>query len=133
MRNWASYVTAAREHAGLTRTQLAHAVDTSYATIWRWETGKQTPERSDVIRRFVEATGVDLDEALTAAGLRPHGDSEVHRPAHQDPPLDARLRLLRDHLADPDTDDDERRLIEAQLEHLTEVARRLRAARRGES
>src|SRR5690554_4221365 len=84
MRNWASYVTAAREHAGLTRSELGKRIGIAYATVWRWETGKQKPERADVVARVAQATGVNLDEALAAAGLRP-ADMVPDRPATQTP------------------------------------------------
>lgn len=121
MRNWAGYVKHAREHARLTRSGLAEAIGTSYATIWRWETGKQTPERAAIVVRMAEITGVDVDEALAAAGLRPGHDVPA-APRDQRPPLDPDLAFLAERLADPTTPRAEREIIRATLQHLARLA-----------
>lgn len=36
-------IIAARERAGLTRTQLADALGVAYKDVWRWETGRVEP------------------------------------------------------------------------------------------
>lgn len=99
MRNWAGYVKVAREHARLSRSGLADKIGVSYATVWRWETGKQSPENAAVVARFAEVTGVDLNEALAAAGLRP-GEEAPEQPTIQERPLDpvlAEVQRLLDH------------------------------------
>lgn len=121
MRNWAGYVRHAREHARLSRSGLAKAIGTSYATVWRWETGKQTPERATIVVRLAEATGVDVDEALAAAGLRPGHDAPA-APRDQRPPLDPDLALLARRLHDPATPRAEREIIRAALRHLARLS-----------
>lgn len=117
MRNWASYVQAAREQAGLSRSELAKKIGTAYATVWRWETDRQRPERAEIVARFASVTGVDLDEALAAAGLRPTA-AAPDRPAAQQVPLDPDLAYLQRRLEDPRTTDTERAMIRAALRHL---------------
>lgn len=132
MRNWAAYVKAAREHAKMQRSEFATAIGSTYATVWRWETGRQKPENGDVVKRVAEVAGVDLDEALSAAGLRP-GSKVPDRPQRQEPPLDPRakkiaanLQLMSDRLNDPDLSTDERILIETTLNMLVDVAAQAR-------
>lgn len=120
MRNWSSYVTAARESANMSRKELAEAVGTVYATVWRWETGKQTPENGEVVARVAKVTGVDLNEALAAAGLRPGVDAP-DRPARQDPPMDDDVRYLLRRLADPDVRAEEKRFIRATLQRAARI------------
>lgn len=121
MRNWASYVQAAREQAGLSRSELAKKIGAAYATVWRWETGRQRPERAEIVVRFASVTGVDLDEALAAAGLRPAKTAPA-RPATQQLPLDPDLAWLAQRLQDPSTPATERELIRTMVRHLAQQA-----------
>lgn len=68
---WATYALAAREGAGLSRPEMARRVGVDRVTVWRWETGKQRPEDVATAQAFAVALGLDLDEVLAAAGLRP--------------------------------------------------------------
>lgn len=123
MRNWPGYVQTAREHIGMTRRQLADAAGVNYVTIWRWETGKQTPERADAVVRFAEVTGVNVDEALAVAGLRPASDVP-ETPRYQQAPLDPDMAIINERLLDPSVSEEEKHLIRAQLRYLVELAER---------
>lgn len=68
---WATYVQAARESAFMSKTELARRVKKDRGTIHRWETGQNVPEDAEVVRAVADLFGLDLDEALAAAGLRP--------------------------------------------------------------
>src|SRR5690606_27830540 len=118
--HWASYVQTARETSGLSRSELAKKIGTAYATVWRWETGRQRPERAEIVVRFASVTGVDLDEALAAAGLRPTAKTPS-RPATQEPPLDPELAHLHRRLQDPRTSETELAMIRAALRHLSSL------------
>lgn len=66
---WATFVKAAR--GLMSQAELARQLDVERTTVWRWETGKQRPESAELVAQFARVTGVDQDEALAAAGLRP--------------------------------------------------------------
>lgn len=117
MRNWASYVKIARENAGMTRPVFARAVEVGRTTVWRWETGEQTPENAQVVVRVAEATGVDVDEALAAAGLRPGVDAPSE-PANQATPLDPEVAELNRKLADPDISPEEKIAIRTMIRYI---------------
>lgn len=136
---WGTYVAAAIEAAGISKAELARRIETDVGTIFRWLAGKHAPERADVVARFADATGVDLDEALTAAGLRPAADPPK-RPARQDPPLDPRarviaenLQIISDRLNDPSITNDERLLTEAKLDMLVDLAKQVGRRPRAEA
>lgn len=119
---WASFVHAARERARLTRAELAARARIGRATIYRWESGEQRPERAEVVARLAEATGVDLDEALAAAGLRP-ATEQPSRPTHQRPPLPPELATIARRLTDPGVPEAEKISIRAQLRLIAELHR----------
>lgn len=119
---WASYVRAAREHAKLTRPALAVAMGVQRSTIYRWETTNTRPEQADVVARFARETGVNLDEALAAAGLRP-GVVAPDRPAQQELPMDPQVAELNRKLQDPETSDVEKQALRALLDYVTARAR----------
>jgi transcriptional regulator with XRE-family HTH domain len=125
---WASYVRAAREHTGLTRAQLARAANVGRATVYRWEAGEQRPEQAEIVLRVARVTGVDLDEALAAAGLRP-GHHAPETPRRQELPIDPDVRLLLEQLADPDVPEEHKQLIRGQLRYLADLADRIRERR----
>ncbi len=66
---WAQFAKAARGR--ISQSELARQLKVDRATIYRWETGQQRPENADTVARFAQVTGIDVDEALAAAGLRP--------------------------------------------------------------
>lgn len=68
---WATFAKAAREGSHMSQAELARRLDVERTTIWRWETGKQKPESADAVALFARVLGIDVDEALAAAGLRP--------------------------------------------------------------
>src|SRR5690554_2569289 len=107
---WGSYARAARKHAQLSVADLAKLTGIGRATLYRWEGGDQRPERAEMVARWAETVGVDLDEALAAAGLRPMRDVP-ERPTRQEPPADPDLAWLAARLQDPTTSEAERELI----------------------
>jgi len=66
---WAQFAKAARGR--ISQSELARRLQVDRATIYRWETGQQRPENADTVARFAQVTGIDVEEALAAAGLRP--------------------------------------------------------------
>lgn len=117
---WAAYVSAAIEASGLSKAETARQIGTDAGTIFRWLSGKHAPERADVVARFAQATGVDLDEALVAAGLRPNADP-VHRPARQDPPIDKDTLYLLRRLADPEVSAEEKAYIRSTIQRAAQL------------
>lgn len=95
---WATYVQAAREHARLTKTELARRIGKDRATIGRWEDGKNRPEDADLVARFADVLGLDREEALAAAGLRPG----IEPPAVPTVEVDEEVHLVR---TDPNLDE----------------------------
>lgn len=93
--NWATYARTARETAGLNKAALARRLGVDRATIHRWETGQTRPEDAGLVQAFAAIFGLDLDEVLSAAGLRPSDAAEMP------PALDAEIELVRN---DPDLD-----------------------------
>lgn len=73
---WATYAKRAREGAvpPINQSELARRLGVDRVTIYRWETGQQRPEKADTVKVFAQVLGLDLDEALAAAGLRPGVD-----------------------------------------------------------
>lgn len=69
--SWATYVRAAREGVLMSKAELGRRLGKDRGTIHRWETGQNTPEDAEVVSAFADVFGLDLDEALAAAGLRP--------------------------------------------------------------
>lgn len=132
---WARYLAAALEQSKLSKAEFARRADVDVGTVFRWLSGRHRPEKADVVARIASAANLDLDEVLAAAGLRPNAEP-IDRPARQEPPLDPRaqiiaenLQIMSDRLNDPTITNDERLLIEAQLDMLVDLARQ-RAARR---
>lgn len=101
---WAAYIQAAREHARLTKTELARRIGKDRATIGRWEDGKNRPEDANLIVRLADELGLDRDEVLAAAGLKPG----VEAPAKPTVKVDEEIELVR---TDPKLDEDMKRRI----------------------
>jgi len=59
----------------MSQAELARHVRVDRVTIWRWERGLQKPEDSSTVHLVATALGIDLDEALAAAGMRPGVDA----------------------------------------------------------
>lgn len=119
---WAKYVKAIREATGLSRPAMAKRLNVDPATVWRWETGKQKPESPAVPQAIAELFGLDLDDVLTAAGLR-LGGAPVATPAPE-PPMDPDLRIITRRLADPNVSEPEKATIRATLRYLADLADR---------
>lgn len=87
---WATYAAMARKAARMSQSGLAKRVGVDRVTVYRWETGVQRPTDPDVVAAFAAALGLDVDEALAAAGLRPGTPA----PAAPKPPDDPEVRLI---------------------------------------
>lgn len=116
---WATLVGRAREAAGLTKVAMAQRIGVDRATITRWEQGVTRPESADVVQRVADLLGLDLDEALAAAGLRP---SEERPPQQPREPTDPDVLKLLKLLADPDTPDATKVQIRAMMRALADLA-----------
>lgn len=130
---WATLVGRAREAAGLTKVAMAQRIGVDRATITRWEQGVTRPESADVVQRVADLLGLDLDEALAAAGLRPSEERRQQQPREQtDPDVLAFYKLL----ADPDVPasiKDQARAMLRLLAEMADAAPRPQRRRRGVS
>lgn len=107
---WATYARTAREAALLSKAELARRLGVDRGTIHRWETGANRPEDPNVVQAFARVLGLDLDEVLAAAGLRP----DVEPPAEPTREVDEEIELVR---TDPRLSESmKRRIIELILE-----------------
>lgn len=110
---WAAYVTAVRQATGLGDTEMGRILDVNPATVWRWRTGKQRrPESAEIVQRFAERFGLDLDEALAAAGMRPG----VEPPAEPTREVDEEVELIMRSRVSPEM----KKIMLARLEQLRE-------------
>lgn len=87
---WAIYAKAARGR--INQSEFARRLGVDRATIYRWENGLQKPENAETVARFAQVTGVDIDEALAAAGLRPNVEAPAE-PTRE--PDEEEARILR--------------------------------------
>lgn len=85
---WAKFAKAARGR--MSQSELSRQLGVDRATIYRWETGQQRPENADTVARFAQVTGIDVDEALAAAGLKP-GTAAPAKPTRE---LDEEEQLI---------------------------------------
>jgi len=109
---WAAYVLTARERAGLNKSELGRRIGRDRATVARWEDGKHRPEDADLVARVAVALGLDIDEALAAAGMRPG----VQPPAEPTQDLDEETDLILRSNVSPDM----KRVMLQRLEDLRE-------------
>src|SRR5262245_24423 len=116
--SWATLVRRMREATGMSGAELARRLDVDRATIWRWENGKQKPERADIVKAFADIFAIDMEDALRAAGLRPSGEP-IERPQ---PPMDPDVVKLLAILADPDTKPEVKMQVRAMMRALLELA-----------
>lgn len=89
--SWASYARAARLAARLSQVELARRIGVDRTSIGRWESGRYKPDRADQVVAFARATGVPVEEALAAAGFRPHLEPPATPTTSADPELQAIL------------------------------------------
>jgi transcriptional regulator with XRE-family HTH domain len=87
---WGTYIRAARERRGLGQAALARLLGVDRATIYRWESKQQRPESVETVATVARLLGLDIDEALGAAGLRV---GSVDAPPVE--PYDEELELVR--------------------------------------
>lgn len=116
---WATLVKRMRAATGMTGAELARRLDVDRATIWRWEAGRQKPESANLIKAFADIFGIEVEDALAAAGLRPSGEPV---PAPANPPMDPDVLKLMRMLADPDTPEATKLQIRAMLRVLADMA-----------
>jgi transcriptional regulator with XRE-family HTH domain len=114
---WATLVKRMRDATGMTGADLARRLDVDRATIWRWEAGRQKPENADLVKAFADIFGLNVDDALAAAGLRPAELEEAPREP-MDPDVLALLRML----ADPDTPETTKAQIRTMMRALLDLA-----------
>lgn len=100
MRNtWATFAGTARKDLGLTREEFADRIGVERTTPWRWETSRTVPNDQELVLRFAAVAGVDPDQALAAAGLKPGVQPPVE-PVRESA-MDPDVRILMHKLADP--------------------------------
>jgi transcriptional regulator with XRE-family HTH domain len=132
--SWAALVTSGRSAAGLTKVDLARRIGISRNTLFRWEQGDNRPEDAGVVERTAAVLGLDLDDALIAAGLMPAAIRNP-RPRPAPPHHDPDIRRLIEIFDDPATPDVVRQQIVTMIRALDALAnaqppRRRPAARR---
>lgn len=118
---WANYVRALLTATGLSGPQLAKRLGVNAATVWRWETGRQKPESPEVPEALAELFALDVDEVLTAAGLRRDRAAAKPEPVV---PLDPDMQIILRRLASPVASEAEKASIRATLRYLAELAER---------
>gem|GEM_PF-2605426 len=69
MRSW-------REWAGLSRQDLASALEITVSAICYWETGGTTPSNEN-LERFVRAVGIDMSRFYGSIPKRPKRPSSI--------------------------------------------------------
>ena len=89
---WATFARIARERAGVSQSELARRMDTDRTTIWRWENGRQKPENPVMVVDFARVTGVELSEAMAAAGLVPDVEPPTEPTREADEEMDLILQ-----------------------------------------
>lgn len=108
----------------MSRPELARRSGVGRTTAYRWEEEGQVPENLQVVERVAEVLGLDLNEALEAAGLRPAAEPPV-RPARQerrlDPKLEDALATLYRMLEDPNVSAGNKAMIRSELERLKQL------------
>jgi len=119
--DWATLVKKMRDATKMTGAELSRRLNVDRATIWRWESGRQRPEDPNKVKEFAELFGLDVEDVLRIAGLRPAGEPVGDVPAPMDPDLEALLAMLRD----PDTPDSIKLQIRTMLRAITELAESL--------
>jgi transcriptional regulator with XRE-family HTH domain len=114
---WATLVKRMRAATGMTGADLARRLDVDRATIWRWEAGRQKPESADIVKAFADIFGLDVDDALASAGLRP-AETEPAPREPMDPDVLAFMRML----ADPETPEATKAQIRTMMRALLDLA-----------
>lgn len=84
---WATYIRSIREAAGFTKAAFARRLGVDRATVFRWEGGTSHPDSPAIVVTIADMFGLDLDEALVAAGLRPSATAPPERPTQQRDPV----------------------------------------------
>lgn len=129
---WATYAQAAREGAGLSKSELGRRLGVDRATIHRWETGQTRPDVIDVVVKFADVLTLDLDEVVAAAGMSPTRQAPEKPTREPDPELE---EILASSLPDRVKQDlIEHVLEQRQRDHerrMAEIQRMIRIAKRG--
>lgn len=88
---WATYVEAARARLGVTKAEFGRRIGVDRGTVHRWATGQTRPGDGELLHRFAEVLGYDLDEVLAAAGLKVVVEAPTAPTREADPELEAIL------------------------------------------
>lgn len=78
--DWQALVIHVRDLTKLKTGPLAARAGVSPETWWRWERRGQKPKEADVVGRFAKAFGLEIDDAMWAAGLLVEGQAEEADP-----------------------------------------------------
>lgn len=97
--SWASLVREAMTATRLDEYGLAEAIGTNRTTVWRWLQDRNKPANVPTVERFAEATGIDLNRALRAAGFAPRMAAPVERTPAVPPGFSASDPIVRRILA----------------------------------
>jgi len=124
-KTWAALVKQAR--AVMSGAEMARRLGVDRATIWRWETGRQKPERVEIVEAFARLFRISLDEALEAAGMRPATDEVAPIPELR---LDPDVLELQRMLDDPRTPEPTKQQIREMVRALKQLAATTAAQRR---
>lgn len=117
---WGTYISKAIDAAGISKAELARRVGTDAGTVFRWLSGKHVPERADVVARVADVLGLDLEEALAAAGMRPDAQPPAE-PTAQTPPRDPEIAELERRMNDPEISEQEKAAYRALLRYAVEM------------
>lgn len=127
---WAAYVAAVRARVGMSKSELARRLGVDRGTVHRWEQNTSRPEDANVVTAFAELFDLDVDEALTAAGLRVSATPPT-RPT-RDVPLDPDVKIIMRRLTDPSVGEAEKTSIRATLRYLAQVVEQQERGSRGQ-
>lgn len=105
----------------MTKAELGRRLGVDRGTVHRWETNQTRPDDPNLVSAFAELFGLDVDEALDRAGLKP--GTPTLSPS-RDGPLDPDVKIVLRRLADPNVSDVEKATIRATLRYLADLADR---------
>lgn len=122
---WAALVHKVRGNMEI--AAFARRLGVDRGTVRRWEAGETTPRGFEVVQRFAALFGLDLDQTLTIAGLRPASDEVAPTPEMRWDPDVMELQRMLD---DPTTPEATKEQIRAMVRTLKEMARTTAGRRR---
>lgn len=119
---WAALVRKVRGNMEI--SAFARRLGVDRGTVHRWETGQTVPRGPEVVQRFAALFGLDLDQTLTVAGLRPATDEVAPTPEMRWDPDVMELQRMLDDPRTPPHIKDQIRTMAATLRALAEAAQR---------